>query len=777
MKKIILLVIFGLFTHSIYSQPLESDTVDILNYSINLDIIYLSKHSISGYANLKIVPKVSNLNRLKLDLLKMNVDSVLVNNQSQSWTYNDTLLKINLQSSYSITDTIETRVYYHGSPVIDPTGWGGFYFSSDTLYAFNLGVGFGDNPHNYGRVFFPCLDDFHDRATYDFYIRTKSTNMAVCNGTLMNISTDTLAGISEYNWQLHNTIPTYLASVAVGPYVVVADTFNSLSGQIPIQIYVPSNKVNAAIGTFSRLKQILQAFEWAYGPYRWERVGYVAVPFNSGAMEHSTNIAIGLGYINGANTYESLYAHELSHQWFGDLVTTNSAPEMWINEGWAVFSENLYKELIDGKTVARNEMRTLLKNVILHAHSDDGGYYSLANLPHDATYGTTAYDKGATVAHSLRGYLGDSLFFTVLHDYFNLKAFSYVSNNDFKTLITNSTGIDASGFFDAWVNQPGFCHFAVDSFSVLNNGNQYIATVNLRQKLRHKNNPAVNNRITVRFADQNWNFADRVLEFSGFTGSDTANLNFQPHFVFTDPDGVLADATSDYYETIKTTGIFNYADAYFKIDTKKINDSALLFITHHWVAPDTDGTNLPGLTISGSRYWSVEGIFPTGFNANGQFFYSKTGEFDPDIITSSLDSLVILYRPSAGKPWQSVNFSRQGLWSTGWMIVDNLLPGEYTLAVWDAQHAGISNHDINENWLNVFPNPAIDYSVLEINYQKNWSLQIVDIQGKILDSLSGTGSTKLNLTQKKFEQGGVYFLKLFSEKGETIATKKLVWIE
>lgn len=777
MKNYILIFLFGIFAISANSQSLESDTIDILNYDVNLEIVHLSKHSIAGFTELTVVPKVAYLDNVKLDLLKMNVDSVLVNNQNQIWNYNDTLLKINLQPIFNMSDTFSVKVYYHGNPVIDPTGWGGFYFSSDSLYAFNLGVGFGDNPHNYGRVFFPCLDDFHDRATYDFHIKTKSDKMAVCNGTLISSSTDTIAGISNYYWRLHDDIPSYLASIAIGPYVAVIDTFNGMAGDIPIQIYVPANKVAAANGTFTRLKQILQVYEWAYGPYRWERVGYVAVPFSSGAMEHSTNIALGLGYINGSNTYESLYAHELSHQWFGDLVTTNSAPEMWINEGWAVYSENLYKEILDGKSVARNEMRSLLKNVIERAHLDDGGYYSLNNLPHDATYGTTAYDKGATVAHSLRGHLGDSIFFEMLRDYFSQNAFSHISNSDFRDFITSNTGIDVSGFFNGWVFQPGFAHFSVDSFSVQSSGGKYLVNVNMRQKLRHKTTPVMSNRVNVRFANDNWEFTDRVIEFSGVTGMDTAIIDFLPTKIFVDPNGTLADATTDYFEIIRTTGSKSFSDSYFKLDTKQINDSALLYITHHWVAPDTQGTNLTGLNFSTSRYWTVEGIFPQGFNATGQFFYSRNGELDGDVLVSALDSLVILYRPSVGTPWQSVNFTKQGIWSTGWLNVENLKIGEYAIAVWDEQYAGINDNAKSESSLEIFPNPAKDFAQISVYQKDNWKLQLTDYQGRNLYEFSGNGNKKLIISSELIQSNGVYFLSLFNSEGNILKTEKLIWVK
>jgi hypothetical protein len=776
MKKLLLLLFIALFAQSSQAQTLESDTVDILHYNINLDVVYLSQKQISGFTQLQIQPRISNLDRLKLDLLHLTVDSVLVNNQSKTWNYNDTLLHIPLGQSYNPTDTLDVKVFYHGQPVVDPTGWGGFYFSNDSLYAFNLGVGFGDDPHNYGRVFFPCLDDFQDRATYDFHITTKADKGAVCNGLLQSKVEDTINNINHFHWRISHSIPTYLVGLAVGPYQVYTDTFHGALGNIPIDVYVPSNKLSAAAGSFNRLTQILDAFEWAYGPYVWERVGYVGIPFGSGAMEHATNIALGLGFIDGTHNYESLIAHELSHHWFGDLVTTNSAPEMWINEGWAVYSENLYKEILDGKEIARDEMRSLLKTVIQRAHLDDGGYWTLDALPHSATYGTHAYDKGATVAHSIRGYLGDTVFFSMLKAYFSQNAFTHMSNEDFRDFITTNTGVNMNGFFDGWIYQAGFTHFSVDSFAVLATTGQYDVQVYLRQKLRHKSNYVQNNRVRIRLADDQWNFADRMVEFSGMNGVDQVTVPFVPTHIFVDPEAVLADATTDYYSTIKNTGLINYADAYFKLDVNQVSDSALFFVTHNWVAPDTDGTAHPGLHLSSSRYWTVEGIFPAGFDAQGQFFYSRFNELDGDIINSSLDSMVILYRPGAGHPWQSVGFTRQGIWTTGWLKVDHLQPGQYALASWDAQYAGIEGKEEKAN-IRIYPNPTQDYFYVEVPVSEQWTVKVSDTSGRLLDIFRGSGWQKLRLGEKYFYQNGVYFITVYDGKNQLIHREKLVYQE
>ena len=116
-------------------------------------------------------------------------------------------------------------------------------------------------------------------------------------------------------------IPSYLASVAVGEYLVYKDTFQGLSSILPIEIYVPPTYLPLVEETFRFLKPVLRNFENKFGAYSWERVGYIGVPFNKGAMEHACNIAYPLFAINGNDMYMLLYAHELAHSWFGNLIT------------------------------------------------------------------------------------------------------------------------------------------------------------------------------------------------------------------------------------------------------------------------------------------------------------------------------------------------------------------------------------------------------------------------------------------------------------------------
>ncbi|MGL5892929.1 MAG: hypothetical protein ACRC3B_23765, partial [Bacteroidia bacterium] len=126
----------------------RSDTIDILNYTIRLNITDFTTQQISGNTTVRFTPLMNNVTVLPLDLLELTVDSVTHTSGALGYTYNDTLLSITLPAAMNPGDTSEITVWYNGHPETDASGWGGFYFQSG--YAFNLGVGFDANPHNYG---------------------------------------------------------------------------------------------------------------------------------------------------------------------------------------------------------------------------------------------------------------------------------------------------------------------------------------------------------------------------------------------------------------------------------------------------------------------------------------------------------------------------------------------------------------------------------------------------------------------------------------------------
>ncbi|MCF8304433.1 MAG: T9SS type A sorting domain-containing protein [Bacteroidales bacterium] len=747
-----------------------NDEIDAVHYSISLQPVNFDNQEIQGSTDITLTPKIDDLSGFTLELAQLTVDSVIYDDQLLDYTHPDPELNIILSNPVSITDTITLSIYYHGEPFVDPSNWGGFHFSGN--YAFNLGVGFESDPHNLGKAWFPCVDDFVDRATYDLYITTDEEHTAVCGGTLLE-ETNNGDGTKTYHWKMFHSLPTYLASVAIGDYEAVRDTFAGIEEDIPIAIYVRPGNVNDVEGSFTNLKDILVKFEESFGPYPWSRVGFVGTAI--GAMEHAANVAYPSFAIDNTLEYEWLYAHELSHMWLGDKVTCASAEDMWLNEGWAVFCESLYREGLSGEEAYKENMRTLLHEVLQYTHITDDGYRALYGIPTEYTYGSTVYDKGGIVVHTLRNYLGDEVFFDAVKAYLEEFAYNSASSWDLRDFITTHTGVDMTDFFDAWVFSPGFPHFSIDSINATEEGNEWEVDIYMKQKLKGKDTYAHSNIVDITFMDANHEMFTDTIMFSGKTGHGMITAPFEPEVAFCDLHEKIADATTDNYKVISETGEYTFPDTYFNMTVNDITDSAFMRVTHNWAAPDSLKEEVEGLILSDYRYWEIKGIFPESFNAKGEFFYSKGSYLDDGLLTDPADSLVILYRPGAHADWQAIPFEKFGPYSIGYIYVDNLQPGQYTLAVWDDLYVGLNEtSSLTEDLINIYPNPAEDEVNIESHYDGTAIIELFDSKGhKLMEKRIDNGKQQFQW-QTSDKPSGQYILRLSDEKGKPLSYEKFI---
>ena len=710
---------------SIYVSPenLRSDTFNILKYTIALTIGNSSNQQIAGYTDVRFAPKINNRTYIRLDLLKMQIDSVREGNAPRTYTYNDTLLKINFGSPKNTTDTSVIRIYYHGQPVIDQTGWGGFYFDNTqgAEYAYNLGVGFGAKPHNYGRVWFPCFDNFVERSKYEFQIKTDVARRAYCNGTLtadvVNNATRTCT------WKLNEEIPTYLASVAVAQYTQVNWSVNAAQGTLPIILAAHSSDTNLIKIGFVNLPAAILGFEHYYGPYKWNRVGYAMVPFSSGAMEHATNITFPKG-LTGIAYEADLMAHELAHHWWGNLVTCETQEDMWINEGWATYSSFMFTEWKYGSAAYRTKMMAQHEQLLHFLHKKEG-FRAISGVPHSLTYGDHVYKKGADVAHTLRGYLGDSLFFLGIKSVLITKQYQSMNSQEFQQLLQNATGKPMSNFFNDWVFGKGWSHFAIDSVRFISAGpGAAIAFVWVQQKLYGAQNFHSNVPLRLTFFDQQWHRYDTKVIMSGATQSFSVNVPFNPVYTALNFEGEINDATTFETNVIKSAGNIPYATGKALLLVQQPgNDSSLVRIVHHFVKPDPFKNNPGQCVLSNQRYWTVEGLLAAGFHAKIRFNYDGTKGtsgvntyLDTLLTRVNNDSIGLFYRKNARDDWHWMKgaFKTKAGLKTGYFELDTVKLGEYTFAnVGDTLSMQLKENK-KATPVKVFPNPAHGYIKVDL---------------------------------------------------------------
>ena len=150
-----LLIFITSLIHFSSSAAGVSDTLHVIQYTIAIDSINYPAKTIKGSCIVSLTAKLINVSNISLSLLQLNIDSVIHNGNPLPYSYNDTVISITPPTPLAANDTLSIRIYYNGQPKKDPTGWGGFYFSG--TYAFNLGAGFGSDPHTLGRIWFRIM--------------------------------------------------------------------------------------------------------------------------------------------------------------------------------------------------------------------------------------------------------------------------------------------------------------------------------------------------------------------------------------------------------------------------------------------------------------------------------------------------------------------------------------------------------------------------------------------------------------------------------------------
>lgn len=647
------------------------DSIDVINYEINLKIGSFSNQNINGDAVIKLTPIFDNTKEIKLDLLGLNVDNVKVNDVIHSnFSYKNDIISIRLQNKINTSDTIQVKVCYNGKPVKD-SYWGGFYFSPKCT--FNMGVGMASNPPCFGRVWFPCIDNFTDKATYDFNITVKDGLTAVCGGNFIS-ETKNNDNTVTFSWKLMEPIPTYLASVAVGNYELVSMNLNGYQTVIPFQTYVYTGNSEKAKKTFANIEKALKIFELKFGNYQWSRIGFVETSFTSGAMEHATNISLPYYAIDGTLKSEMLIAHEFSHNWFGNLVTCETAENMWLNEGLASYSEAIFIENMYGYDSYKEYVRANQFNVLTKTHLYDGGYYSIYGIPSEITYGRTVYDKGASVSHCLRNYLGDDLFFSAIKQYFSSFKFSTANTYQFKDSLSYYSGIDLTDFFDFYVFEEGFNHFSVESFSSEKVDNIYNVNVKVQQKLVEADFFAKSNKIELTFVDNNWHFTTKTIEFSGEFGASTYILDFKPEFILIDKEEKISDATTDCYKIINENGITDFENVLFSTEINSIKDSVFVSAQCNFV--EADNLILNGYKLANNQYWTINMISENN-KITGNFYFKTDNYISTFFNNNSSKEKTILYRKSKNDKWEIPEFKLEN----EYIEVQNLKSGDYIIAI------------------------------------------------------------------------------------------------
>ena len=422
---------------------------DALSYKIDL-LMDPGAQFIEGFTEISCEVVESLIDTLIFDFEDMAIDSVLVDGVKTSYNHSGGSLNVILPVPASAGETLLIYVAYNGYPQIHSTPfWGeGIFFLNSVIYSLQCPEG--------SRYWYPSWDKPFDKATIEMVFTVPDTLFLCSNGLLVD-STNTGNGWITYSWRHDYPTATYLQMFSASRYAQLKDT----TGTVPIIHYVYHEDSAKALEDFARIPEAIDYYSSLFGPYAFEKFGYNESEVGGG-MEHQTNVSLGSFLITGNGTYEVLFVHELSHQWWGDMVTLVDWRHCWLNEGFATYSEALWWEHLHGKEGLKTYVTDLQNQYI--SWEAGGHLFPIFDPPLQYLYSTTTYEKGACVLHMLRFLVGDSLFFSTLKTYGATYKYKNASTNDLKNIAESVTGKELDWFFDQWIYGGGSPKFPYTLF-------------------------------------------------------------------------------------------------------------------------------------------------------------------------------------------------------------------------------------------------------------------------------------------------------------------------
>jgi len=437
--------------------PDRPGQVEHIALDLSLDI---PQQRYTGTCTIRLKPVRSGIAQLVLDAVTLNVDAVMVGNLAQSFDHDGEQLYISLAQPTQVGQSIELVIAYHSD---NPQR--GLYFVAPTEHQPDKPIQvWTQGEDEDSRYWFPCFDYPGQLSTSEIRVRVPKPYQAISNGELVETAED--GDFKIFHWVQQQVHPTYLMTLAVGDFDEIRDEWDG----IPVTYYVDKGRKEDAQRTMGKTPAMLAFFSDRYG-YRYAFPKYAQVcitDFTFGGMENTSCTLLTdrclldeRAALDNTNS-EMLVAHELAHQWFGDLLVINHWSHAWIKEGMASYSEVMWTEDQYGAEAAAyyrlNEMRSYL--------AEDKSRYRRPMVTHVyrepiELYDSHIYEKGACVYHMIRAELGDELFWQAIRGFVNAFAHSTVETLDLIRAIETTTGRNLRPLFDQYVFRGGHPDFKV----------------------------------------------------------------------------------------------------------------------------------------------------------------------------------------------------------------------------------------------------------------------------------------------------------------------------
>jgi aminopeptidase N len=433
-------------------------TYDLQHQSTTLRFDW-SRHAVVGTTTLQIAGLAgsSPLSNIAIDAGDMTIKRVAAGSSAIKYDYDGHTIVAHLTSPLRAGAKTSITVDYDGANRTK-----GAYFRPARHIVWTQ----GETEDNHYWV--PTYDFPNDKTTWEFYIWTAKGERALSNGRLAG--SRTVRDSVEWHWVLDKPASTYLMTTVVGNYTVLQD---KPWRTVTIGYWTYPDSIAAAWRGFAKTPAAVDVFSRKTGvPYPWNKYDQIVIPeFQYGGMENVTATSqndteiLLPAWAVPENSADDLMSHELGHQWFGDLLTTRRWADVWLNEGFATFMEQIFREEDKGVDEGAIDRLSTHEQTI---EADRRArrpivYGKWVDDPIEVFFSGHIYPKGATVLQMLRHQLGDAAFWKAMNHYATSHAYGNVVTDDLRKAFEESTGRHYKAFFDQWVYGAGFPVFQVSS--------------------------------------------------------------------------------------------------------------------------------------------------------------------------------------------------------------------------------------------------------------------------------------------------------------------------
>ncbi len=452
---------------------------DHLHMRLEIDLPDMGKHYLTARQNLTLQAIGEPRSVVTLDCAGPKVSAASVAGVACAVSQDDKTLTIRLPRAVMPGERIDLSIAYDldfGKNKGEGLTWSTPRDDREGAFWQNAQIhSQGQSQHNSN--WFPCHDFPNERVTTELIVTVADGFEVLSNGRLVEKAAAG-DGRTRWHWLQDKRHPYYLVSLVVGHFSVfdIGGPDSARPG-IPMPVYVPDGREEIAKELLQETAAMMAFFEELLDePYPWDQYAQSVVrDFAAGGMENTSATTLTLGALRGrAGSMDDLIAHELIHQWFGDLITCRTWEHLWLNEGWATFGEALWAEHVGGRESPEKAREMYLRQIRQMVRQQR--FMNRAVAPEFTAMATVrygnpdelfirpddVYSKGGIVLHMLRTTLGDDAFFRGVRLYIDRYKDGLVETQDFRRVMEEVSGRSLERFFDQWVFRPGVPRLELD---------------------------------------------------------------------------------------------------------------------------------------------------------------------------------------------------------------------------------------------------------------------------------------------------------------------------